>query len=127
RLFAAVSCHQPVEDEVVHVRLRRIEHGLFASMLDAGNGTDEFLRIGLWMAILPRPILLVLRGGDETDLFHEAIAGSRANNQLVVRLAVIEPLATSAIRQESVACRTALQHPAENAEIRQQQLHVLEQ
>jgi hypothetical protein len=126
RLFAAVTCHQPIEDEVVLVRLRRIEHGLFAGMLDANDGTDEFLPINLRMALLPRPILLVLRFGDETDLFHEAIAGSRTNDQLVVGLAVIEPFATLPVRQQSVACRTALQHPAENAEIREQQLHILQ-
>src|SRR5262249_42269634 len=126
RLFATIARHKAVKDQIVLVGLSRIKHGLAAGGLDAGDCADKLLGERIRVLRLPFFVLAIFGLRYKADLVHEALPATRADDEFVVCLAVILFLAALAIRHQARPGLAALQNATQDAEVRQQHLHVFE-
>jgi hypothetical protein len=127
RLLAALPGDEAVEDDRVAVGLRRVVHGLDARKLDGVHLGDEALRLAQGLSLRPGGMLLALRRQREIDLAHELLARLAIDDQVVLRLACIVAKPVGPIGHGSGGRDPTQVDASQDAEVRQQDLHVLQQ
>ena len=88
---------------------------------------EERLRLAQHLIFRPLPVLCILGFGMKANLLHETFARFTINNEFVIDAAVIQFLSAFSIRKKAGARFPSLADSAENSEIGQQHLDVIQQ
>ena len=128
RLLSALCCHQSIYDDRVGVELGRAEHVLAARGLDGLDRGEEALAIrNLLLAGEPGLRLLLLGGGEETDLREEAVAIDLVQDELVLRAIGVILHPAVAVGHGLDARLTAQLQARDDSEVLEEDLHLAQE